>query len=185
MLEFERAKLWFGVVEDPCRLLSFSLSGTFRDGSLPWRASSSANPCYGSRHFSKSQSKGMKTFLRFLVAALLCSACSYILPPRKVECCENKAACCHEQMCCLPRYAKAAGLEPKTFTPEVPVYSSTQDLEPSPGETLDKPGWFARLNPFKGSDKSASDKSESSSSSQSASSEKSSDDGFWGKLWPF
>lgn len=121
----------------------------------------------------------MKTFVRFLVAALLCSACSYLTPPRKVECCEQKAACCHGQMCCLPRYAKAAGVEPKAFTPEVPVYSSAQDVEPPPGATMEKPGWFARLNPFKGLDNSGS-------SSSSTSSEGSSDnDSFWGNLWPF
>ncbi|NOT53230.1 MAG: hypothetical protein HOP18_01360 [Deltaproteobacteria bacterium] len=121
----------------------------------------------------------MKTFLRLLVAALLCSACSYIMPPREVECCEKKAACCHGQMCCLPRYAKAAGVEPKAFTPEVPVYSSAQDVEPPPGATLEQKGWFARLNPFEGSDVG------SSSSASSSSSEESSDDSFWGNLWPF
>jgi hypothetical protein len=123
----------------------------------------------------------MKTLVRFLVAALLCSACSYIIPPRKVECCEKKASCCHGQICCLPRYAKAAGIEQKTFTPEVPVYSSTQDVEPPPGATLEKKGWFARLNPFEGSESGSS----SSASSPSTSSEKSSNDSSWGNLWPF
>jgi hypothetical protein len=81
-------------------------------------------------------------------------------------------------MCCLPRYAKAAGVAPKTFTPEVPVYSSAQDVEPPPGATLEKKGWFARLNPFEGTDV-------GSSSSASASGESSDDDSFWGNLWPF
>lgn len=121
----------------------------------------------------------MKTFLRFLVAALLCSACSYIMPPRKVECCEKKAACCHGQMCCLPRYADAAGVQQQTFTPEVPVYSSAQDVEPPPGATIEKKGWFARLNPFEGSDVGSSS---SASSSDKGSSD---DDSFWGNLWPF
>jgi hypothetical protein len=101
------------------------------------------------------------------------------MPPRKVECCEKKAACCHGQMCCLPRYAKAAGVEPKAFTPEVPVYSSAQDVEPAPGEMIEKPGWFARLNPFKGS----GDQGPSSSSTSSGGS--SDDDSSWGNLWPF
>jgi hypothetical protein len=79
-------------------------------------------------------------------------------------------------MCCLPRYAKAAGVEPKAFTPEVPVYSSVQDVEPPPGATMEKKGWFARLNPFEGSEM---------GSSSTASSGESSDDSFWGNLWPF
>jgi len=126
----------------------------------------------------------MKILVRLLVAILLCSACSYIIPPRKVECCEQKAACCFDQMCCLPRYAKAAGVEPKVFTPEVPVYSSAQSLDPLPGETIDKPGWFDRFNPFKGE---AGKSSPSSPAPQTAAKESTEDegDGFWGNLWPF
>jgi len=38
-------------------------------------------------------------------------------------------------MCCLPRYAQAAGVEMKPFTTNIPVYgvAREQDLEPPPG----------------------------------------------------
>src|SRR5215813_1467824 len=88
----------------------------------------------------------------FLLSILLFGACSYFSSPKKVECCENKAACCYGQMCCLPRYATAAGAEPKVFTPEVPVYGAWQDLTPPPGAVIVKRGWLARFNPFGGSD---------------------------------
>ena len=124
----------------------------------------------------------MKILARLLVSILLCSACSYIIPPRKVACCEKKAPCCFEQMCCLPRYAKAAGAEPKAFTPEVPVYSSAEGLDPLPGQTIDKSRWFDRFNPFKGSE----EKRTSSSQTPTDTAKKSADnDGFWGNLWPF
>src|SRR5262245_6566552 len=86
----------------------------------------------------------------FLVTLLICGACSYLLPAKKVECCENKAACCFEQACCLPRYAKAAGVEPKPFTTDVPVYGTArdEDLQPAQGEVVVKPTWLSRLNPF-------------------------------------
>jgi hypothetical protein len=95
-----------------------------------------------------------------------------------------KAACCFEQMCCLPRYAKAAGVEPKAFTPEVPVYSSTQSLDPLPGETVKKSGWFDQYNPFKGDEGKSSPPSPAP---QTASQESPKDEGegFWGRLWPF
>ena len=125
----------------------------------------------------------MKIFVSLLLVAFLCNSCSYVMPPRKVECCEKKAACCHGQMCCLPRYAKAAGVEPRAFTPEVPVYSSAQDVEPAPGEMVEKPTWFSRLNPFKGSG--SSESSSPPPPSPSASAEESPDDNFWGNLWPF
>ena len=95
----------------------------------------------------------MKTlYSLFLLSILLFGACSYFSSPKKVECCENKAACCYGQMCCLPRYATAAGVEPKVFTPEVPVYGAWQDLTPPPGAVIVKRGWLARFNPFGGSD---------------------------------
>src|SRR4249920_2377323 len=110
----------------------------------------------------------------FLCVLLFAGACSYFFPPRTVQCCENKAACCFDQMCCLPRYAKAAGVEPKMFTPEVPVYSSAESLEPFPGQTINKTRWFDRFNPFKG------DEGKSSTSSpapQTASKESTEDKG--------
>src|SRR5215475_329756 len=97
--------------------------------------------------------------MRILYPLLLCAllfagACSYFFPPRTVECCENKAACCFDQMCCLPRYAQAAGVEMKPFTTNIPVYgvAREQDLEPPPGAVVVKKGWLAQWNPFGGSE---------------------------------
>src|SRR5260221_13909420 len=97
--------------------------------------------------------------MRILYPLLLCvllfaGACSYFFPPRTVECCENKASCCFDQMCCLPRYAKAAGVEPKPFTTNIPAYGAArpQDLEPPPGSVIIKKGWLARWNPFGGAE---------------------------------
>jgi hypothetical protein len=101
-----------------------------------------------------------------------------------VECCEQKAACCFDQMCCLPRYAKAAGVQPKPFTPEVPVYSSAQSLEPLPGETVKKSSWYDRYNPFKGDEGNRSTPSPTPQTAAKESTEDE-DDGFWGRLWPF
>ena len=88
----------------------------------------------------------MKTlYPLFLLSILLFGACSYLSSPKKVECCESKATCCYGQMCCLPRYATAAGVEPKVFTPEVPVYGAWQDLTPPPGAVIIKRGWLAQI----------------------------------------
>src|SRR5262245_55897265 len=89
-----------------------------------------------------------------LLSLLLAGACSYIFPPRKVDCCENKAACCFDQLCCLPRYAVAAGKEPKPFTTNIPTYGTArlEDLEPPPGEVVVKKGWLSRWLPFGDSD---------------------------------
>jgi hypothetical protein len=92
----------------------------------------------------------MKILYPLLLCALLfAGACSYFFPPRVVECCENKAACCFDQMCCLPRYAQAAGVELKPFTTNLPTYGSTreQDLD-RPGSVIVKKGWLAKVNPF-------------------------------------
>ena len=57
-------------------------------------------------------------------------------------------------MCCLPRYAQAAGVEPKPFTTNIPTYGVTQEttLEPPPGAVIVKKGWLAQWNPFDSSD---------------------------------
>jgi hypothetical protein len=94
----------------------------------------------------------LTTLWLFGIAVFASSSCSWLFPPKRVECCEKTAACCYEQMCCLPRYAKAAGQEPKPFTTDVPLYGTAQDLEPKPGETITKPGLLSRLNPFAGDD---------------------------------
>jgi hypothetical protein len=141
-----------------------------------------------------------------LVSILVIGACSYILPAKKVECCESKAACCFDQMCCLPRYAKNAGVEPKVFTPEVPTYGAWQDLEPPPGDVIVKRGWLSRFNPFadsldeprerpqpqpkEPSDQSAQadqpDQQTADAGDQSADAGNDDDEsGFLGRLWPF
>ncbi|MGE0820540.1 MAG: hypothetical protein AB7G75_00565 [Candidatus Binatia bacterium] len=81
-------------------------------------------------------------------------------------------------MCCLPRYVKAAGKEPKAFSPEAPVYGSAQDLEPPPGEVLEEPGWFARINPFQRS-------ADNQAPPTDATVAKDEERGFLGRLWPF
>ena len=133
-----------------------------------------------------------------LLSILLCGACSYLSSPKKVECCENKAACCYGQMCCLPRYAKAAGVEPKVFTPEVPVYGAWQDLEPPPGGVIVKPGLLARLNPFKRAEEEQKPQEQPQRQAQpqvqpqdeqakqdTHKEEQKEDKGFLGRLWPF
>jgi len=138
----------------------------------------------------------------FLVSILVFGACSYILPAKKVECCENKAGCCYDQLCCLPRYAKNAGVEPKVFTPEVRTYGAWQDLEPPPGDVIVKRGWLSRFNPFDDSlDKPRSQPQPQPEDQQAqpdqpaqqaqqeqpeGSSETDDEDvGFLGRLWPF
>lgn len=79
---------------------------------------------------------------------MLSSCSSWVFGEKKVECCENQAACCHEQMCCLVRYAEAAGKVPKVFTPDIPVYVRPEDLEAPEGAIVVKPGLFSRLNPW-------------------------------------
>lgn len=124
-----------------------------------------------------------------LIVLLLAGACSYIFPPRKVECCENKAACCFDQMCCLPRYAKAAGVEPKPFTTNIPTYGTAQaqDLEPPPGAVIIKKGWLARINPFGTSDelRKPAEQPTDRQASVDTSDQKKEDKGFLGNLWPF
>jgi hypothetical protein len=131
----------------------------------------------------------MKNVPPLLLLFVLCSSCSYILPPKKVECCEQKAACCYDQMCCLPRYAKAAGVEPKAFTPETPSYASAEDLQPPPGAKVDKPGWLSRLNPYPWltEEQEAAAAKKGQEKSQEAPSEPSEDEkqSFWSRLWPF
>ena len=130
----------------------------------------------------------MKTlYPLLLISLLLAGACSYIFPPRRVECCENKAACCFDQMCCLPRYAKEAGVEPKPFTTNIPTYgvAREQDLEPPPGSVVIKKGWLARWNPF-GSSYDAYPPPERTQDTQSSDgSEQKENKGLWGRLWPF
>ena len=138
---------------------------------------------------------GMKTlYPLFLVGLLLCGACSYFLPAKKVECCENKAACCYDQMCCLPRYARGAGVEPKVFTPEVPVYGTWQDLTPPPGSVIVKKGWLARHNPFGSSEEEQRPQEQPQPQVQAQDQqakqdtdkeEPKEDKGFLGRLWPF
>ena len=122
----------------------------------------------------------MKTWYLLIVVVLFLGSCSRIFGAKKVECCEKVAACCYEEMCCLPRYAKAAGIEPKVFTPTVPVYGKPEDFEPAPGETITKPGFFTRFNPFR---------SPADSSAQDTESEPTGDDekegGFFDWLSPF
>jgi hypothetical protein len=125
-----------------------------------------------------------------LLSLLLVGACSYLWSAKKVECCEKKAGCCYSEMCCLPRYAKAAGVEPKAFTPEVPVYGTAQDLEPAQGEVIVKQGWLSQLNPFGGSAGEQKPQPQSQSQDEQAqqnpaAEESEDDDGFFGRLWPF
>jgi hypothetical protein len=89
-----------------------------------------------------------KCFALVWICLMLSSCSSWIFGQKKVECCENQAACCHEQMCCLVRYAKSAGKEPKVFTPDVPVYARPEDLEAPEGATVVKPGILSYLNPW-------------------------------------
>jgi hypothetical protein len=125
--------------------------------------------------------------LLFVALCVLSSSCSYIMPPKKVACCEQKAACCYDQMCCLPRYAKAAGVEPKAFTPESPNYASAEDLVPPPGSVVEKPKWYSRFNPYpwlteERAEAAAKKKLENP---QEASKNEETKESFWGRLWPF
>lgn len=113
------------------------------------------------------------------ISVFASSSCAWLFPAKKVECCERTAACCYEQMCCLPRYARAAGREPKPFTPEAPVYGTAQELDPKPGETMTKPGLLSRLNPFGRSG------DEQPSEEGSAAEEEKEDKGFLERLLPF
>jgi len=123
----------------------------------------------------------------FLVSILMCGACSYLWSAKKVECCENKAACCYEQLCCLPRYANAAGVEPKVFTPDTPTYGTWQDLEPPPGSVIVKRTWLGRLNPFSSSEEGPKPqpRSQDEQAPQQDTSAPEEDKGFLGGLWPF
>lgn len=129
--------------------------------------------------------KNVSSWLLLLLFTL-CSACSYIIPPKKVACCEQKAACCHGQMCCLPRYAKAAGVEPKAFTPETPSYASAEDLQPPEGATVDKPGWLSRLNPYPWlTEEREAEAAKKRRENPQETSSKEEEEGFLGSLWPF
>ena len=128
----------------------------------------------------------MKNPPLLFVVLMLCSSCSYISPPKKVECCEHKAACCYDQMCCLPRYAMAAGAQPKAFTPETQSYASADDLQPPSGATVDKPSWLSRFNPYPWmAEERAASSSSKGQEKPKESASKEEDKGFWGRLWPF
>jgi len=130
----------------------------------------------------------MRKLHLLLLLSILCGSCSRLFPPKKVECCEKTAACCYEQMCCLPRYAKNAGLEPKPFTTNVPVYGTSQDLEPPPGAVIVKPGLLARWNPFRRSEdaqKPQEQPQDEQAKQDSATEGKKEDRGFFGRLLPF
>jgi len=121
-----------------------------------------------------------KTYYFLLGFLFLSYACSWgPFAKKKVECCENEAACCYGDICCLPRYARAAGQEPKSFTPSVPVYGSARDFEPAPGETITTPGILSEYNPFPGFFGGDKDEDEA----KPARSEE--DQGFLSSLWPF
>lgn len=122
----------------------------------------------------------MRKSFFLVVFCALCGSCSWMFPPKKVECCEKTAACCYEHICCLPRYAKAAGREPKPFTPEVPTYGTAQDLEPQPGETITKPGLLSRFNPFGG----VEDEQQRTNGAEPTQ-EENEDTGFFDRLLPF
>ena len=119
--------------------------------------------------------KSYAFLLGFLFLAYACSWGPF--GKRKVECCEKEAACCHEQVCCLPRYARAAGKEPKSFTSSVPVYGSARDFEPAPGETITKPGLLSKYNPFKGFIEDEEEEAKPAPSEE--------DESFLSSLWPF
>jgi hypothetical protein len=130
----------------------------------------------------------MKPLSLLLLLVFLCVSCSAsrALRPEKVECCEQRAGCCFEHMCCLPRYAKAAGVEPKEFTPEVETYGLYQDLDPQPGETITRPTWISRYIPFRGLwDRRSS--SEDGPTKEDAGAQTAEEDkgGFLDSLWPF
>jgi hypothetical protein len=129
----------------------------------------------------------MKTLSLLLLFSLLCGSCSSIFPQKKVECCEQKAACCYGQMCGLPRYATAAGVQPKAFTPEMQVYSRPEDLVPPPGATIETPGMFSRFNPFRnsGGEQKPQEQPQGQQAKQDTAEEKKDDGGFFGRLWPF
>jgi hypothetical protein len=130
----------------------------------------------------------MRILYPLLLSSLLfAGACSYLFPPREVECCENKAACCFDQMCCLPRYAKAAGVEPKPFTTNIPVYGTArpQDLEPPPGSVIVKKGWLAQWNPFSSPEEKPQFQTQPQSNTASASSAQKEEKGFWARWNPF
>jgi hypothetical protein len=91
-------------------------------------------------------------------------------------------------MCCLPRYAQAAGVEPKPFTTNIPTYgvAREQDLEPPPGAVVVKKGWLAQWNPFGSSDDAYKPREQQPQEPQaSADSGQQEDKGLWGRLWPF
>jgi hypothetical protein len=65
----------------------------------------------------------------------------------KVECCEKKAACCNEEICCLPRYA--GGKTPKVQNTVKPVAIPVRIARERSGEEeQEKSGLFSRLNPL-------------------------------------
>lgn len=130
----------------------------------------------------KNQTMSTKSFALVVVFSVLCGSCASSLFPKKVECCERTAKCCYGQMCCLPRYAKASGHEPKAFTPEAPVvYGAAQDLEPRPGEAIVKPGLLARLFPFLREDEPQPPKGGQKPPTEQPPEDK----GFFSRLWPF
>jgi hypothetical protein len=129
----------------------------------------------------------MKNTALLLLSFVLCTSCSYVTPAKKVDCCEQKAACCHDQMCCLPRYAHAAGVDPKAFTPETPSYASAEDLQPPPGSVTGKPSWLSRLNPYPWltEEREAAAAKRRRENPQESASKEEENESFWGRLWPF
>ncbi|MBI3756450.1 MAG: hypothetical protein HY267_00585 [Deltaproteobacteria bacterium] len=90
-------------------------------------------------------------------------------------------------MCCLPRYAQAAGVELKPFTTNLPIYGSTreQDLEPPPGSIIVKKGWLAKWNPFGGSEPTQPPQEPPKDKPSSPDAEQKEEKSFWARWWPF
>jgi hypothetical protein len=81
----------------------------------------------------------------------------------------------------------AAGVQPKAFTPETQSYASAEDLQPPPGATVDKPGWFSRFNPYPwvSEEKTAPSSAKKGEEKPQESASKQEESSFWGRLWPF
>lgn len=90
-------------------------------------------------------------------------------------------------MCCLPRYATAAGKEPKPFTTNIPTYGTArpEDLEPPPGAVVVKKGWLSRWIPFGDSADESKPREQPQEKPASSGSEQKEEKSLLGRLWPF
>ena len=145
--------------------------------------------CYiaGARLRCAAPATMIKRIAILVTLGLVLSACGRIKDRyflTRVECCEEKAACCNGEVCCLPRYAQ--GHVPEVQTTVEPFAlpgRAGREAEREDEEEREKPGLLGRLNPL--AYLRGSQKKEGKEESATEKARKEKERSFFGKIIPF